>query len=259
MIRFSKSILAMLATGLIAGVARAAVEPRLVPIQAKELPARAPLASAETHLTAITRAASCSLSQDAYRAYSRLAEKNPKSAEAQLYRAVTAERYWIEAGAHAATKQPRALNRKQLEQIRGDARASFSRSLRLSPKLEPALREAGSFAWQHDNRRAEGVFLLRRALALNPRDPLLLVQLAELHLNPTAGSYNPKMGQIEAKRAAALDPHLLHPHWLLAGFYLRQNQLAAAQAEVRKGSALLPPGREVPHWIRALESRTASR
>ena len=134
----------------------------------------------------------------------------------------------------AASRQLGSMVADLTDPDRVEASAAADLAINLAPK-DPAARWLAASAEANgpaENRLDSAAKLLEEAVRLSPFDYRWRVELGRAYEQAD----NPRSAEIEFKRAVELAPTYAYPRWHLGNFYLRQDRINDAFAELRKSA-----------------------
>lgn len=206
-------------------------------VQLRQLIQKTPLDSTE-HSRLMARAQTSHLYKVAYEQYTLLWKAHPKDAHANLLRGVMAEEYWL-----GSTYRSTHINLTAKEQgmLFDTAQTCLAQAVKLQPNLTGANTAYGLFLWNYrSDRQEDGLSLIKKAVALNPKGIRAHVALGEIYSNPYRKAYAPQKAEAELRRAIELDPTYSYAHYTLIHLYLTLHRYQDAQKELQVYSNLLP-------------------
>jgi tetratricopeptide (TPR) repeat protein len=205
----------------------------------KQLITATPLTS-PVQFKLIPRAASSGLEKFAFEQYSLIAQKQPNNGNALLLQGLAAEKYWY----HARKKSVNELPDGSPQEIAflKKVGAYLARAVVLLPNSAVANEACGNYLWQFGNDNVGGMKLLKKAVALAPKNASAHAYLADMYSNPAPDLFSPAKAEAEFREAARLDPNYAFPRFGLARLYVDQKRYREAQMQLKAYAALLPSG-----------------
>lgn len=210
--------------------------------QLQQLITKTPIDS-RMHSRLIKRAYASGLIGFAYVQYNNLWHKQQKNAYANLWRGSTALSYWSYAGYPSAGIR---LSPEQKMRLWEAGRSGLRDAVSLMPDFSLANASYGNFLFNQPEGEQEGIRLMRKAVALEPKNAGLWAALGDALSNPYRKSHNPEEAEKALLTATRLDPLYAAPHYTLIRFYVGQKRFKEAQRELKTFTSLVPPKDAVP-------------
>ena len=198
----------------------------------------APLRSPEAGLL-IRRAYQSGLSKTAYDQYTRIWQKQPQNAYANLQLGEAAESYW-----EYSTKPDvklLSITSPQAEEVFHVAYSSLATALKLAPHDASTNLAYGAFLFWHGSQMREGLEFIKKAVAIQPKRYNAHAVLGRAYAEYSGEVYDTVKAEKELKLASALKPSESFPHWQLIRVYLDGGRLQDAKRELQAYVNLTPP------------------
>jgi tetratricopeptide (TPR) repeat protein len=177
----------------------------------------------------IERAWRYGVTVEAYRLYTEAWEQHKSDAYANLWRGYAAQRC---ATAVLFGRIARATS-PPFDDLMRVAEECLKRAAESRPEKPKAVALYGFFLFQFGNRQKEGGALLRRAVRMDARDPLIRDLLGDALSNYSGQLYQPGQAVTELLAAIQDDPQYAEPHYQLWFLYRQLGRQADADREKR--------------------------
>lgn len=187
----------------------------------------------------MSRADASGLYQIAYEQYTRLWQRFPQDAYANLRRGEAAEDYWE----YATRPDVHQLSivAPQAQELFQVARDCLTEAKKRAPNNASTNLAYGRYLFWYGSQMPKGLSYIKKAIALDPKSYAAHATLGAAYAEHSGVAYNLPLAEKELKTAVAIDPTAAYPHWRLIRVYLDEGGQQNARRELQAYVKLTPP------------------
>lgn len=162
--------------------------------------------------------------------YTQIWQRKKNNPYANFLRGSTALDYWWYASYPSTGIR---LTATQNTRLFTTARVCLAQAVESKPDFARAVSSYGSFLFNYESNRSEGLTLMKKAVVLEPSNPALWESLGETYLAPVKETQSLSDAEKCLHRAAQLDPLYSAPHYTLIRLFSDQRRFKEARRELR--------------------------